>query len=174
MDVSGRVRGNAVATGTGRARLDHGPAPAGRVDRDDPAATPTATYARDEGYQEMSSRMSSIPRAAWAALAAVAVFFSGAQARAQGWGTIKGQVVFDGKDVPANEKATVDKDMAHCLSKGPILKNALIVNEKTKGVRWVLVWITDPKPVTPATVKFVPPIHPSLANPPKTVEIDQP
>jgi hypothetical protein len=94
-------------------------------------------------------------------------------ANAQGWGTVKGTVVLDpAVKAPANEKANVDKDQAHCLSKGPILKNELVVNPNNQGVRWVLVWLTDPKDARNA--KFVPPVHPSLKNPPKTVEIDQP
>lgn len=113
--------------------------------------------------------------AACAALAMAAVLFGQSEVRAQqGWGTIKGQVVFAGAKAPAPEKANVDKDTGHCLSKGDIYKNNLVVNEKNKGVRWVLVWITDPKPVTPASAKFIPPVHPSLKTPKKTVEIDQP
>ncbi len=92
-------------------------------------------------------------------------------ASAQGWGTVKGQVVFAGK-APEREKANVDKDTAHCLSKGDIYKDELVVNPKNNGVRWVLVWLADPKDARNA--KFVPPIHPSLKDPPKTVEIDQP
>lgn len=94
-----------------------------------------------------------------------------AAARAQGWGTLKGTVVFNGEP-PAPEKANVDKDQAHCLSKGDIFKNELVVNKKNKGVRWVLVWLTDPKDARNA--KFVPPIHPSLKDFKKVVEIDQP
>ncbi|MFO0876810.1 MAG: hypothetical protein U0840_05505 [Gemmataceae bacterium] len=94
-----------------------------------------------------------------------------AAARAQSWGTVKGTVVFDG-EAPAAEKANVDKDQAHCLENGPILTNDLVVNKKNKGVRWVLVWLTDPKDARNA--KFVPPIHPSLKEFKKTIEIDQP
>src|SRR2546421_472492 len=90
------------------------------------------------------------------------------QANADGWGTVKGKVVFAGGAAPAPEKANIDKDQAHCLSKGPIYKNDLVVNKKNDGVRWVLVWLTDPKSASNA--KFVPPIHPSLKNPPKTIE----
>jgi hypothetical protein len=90
---------------------------------------------------------------------------------AQSWGAIKGQIVFSGDKVPTPEKANVDKDQGHCLSKGAIYKNNLVVNEKNKGVRWVLVWITDAKKVDPS---FVPPIHPSLKKFKETIEIDQP
>jgi len=115
------------------------------------------------------------PGAACAALALSAAIFAAGAAQGEegaGWGTIKGQVVFAGDKVPANEKANVDKDKDHCLSKGPIYKNDLVVNKNNKGVRWVLVWLTDP--ANPKNAKFVPPIHPSLKNPKPTIEIDQP
>jgi hypothetical protein len=88
-----------------------------------------------------------------------------------GWGTVKGQVVFSGKTIPENAPANVDKDKDHCLSKGPILKNDLVVNPKNKGIRWALAWLTgvdDPKGLKPI------PIHPKLGTPDKPVELDQP
>lgn len=101
-----------------------------------------------------------------------ALFLVNSPAQAQGWGTIKGKVVWDGGDVPEPEKANVDKDQPHCLSKGAIFKDEIVVNKKNKGVRWVLVWLTDPK--TAKNPKFVPPIHPSLKEVKGPVEIDQP
>lgn len=113
----------------------------------------------------MRSRMSFV-----AGVAAVLVTATGLHAGEE-WGTLKGQVVFQGK-APANPPANVDKDQKPCLDKGPILKDELVVNAKNNGVRWVLVWLTDPK--TSANPKFVPPIHPKLKTPAKTVEVDQP
>ena len=98
-------------------------------------------------------------------------FTSANLARAEEWGTVTGQVVFGGGAAPANPPANVDKDKGHCLSKGPILKNDLVVNPKNKGVRYVLVWLTgvdDPKSLKPI------PIKPSLAKMEKSVTIDQP
>lgn len=89
---------------------------------------------------------------------------------AQEWGTLKGRVVWAGGDAPAVEKVKVDKDQDHCLSKGDIASEKYVVNSKNKGVRWVFVWLVDPKD---AKAKI--PVHPSLAEPSqKEVVIDQP
>ncbi len=116
------------------------------------------------------SRTSLRTSAALAALVVAGIAFA-SSARAE-WGTIKGQVVWAGGPIPKNESAKVDKDKAECLAKGDILKNKLVVNEKNKGVRWVLVWLADPKDARKVT--FTPKIHPLLKKPSKTVEIDQP
>jgi len=107
-----------------------------------------------------------------AALALAAVLFAPGVTQAEGWGTIKGQVVFGGSELPPNPPVDVNKDQAHCLSKGKILTDVLVVNPKNKGVRWVLVWLTDPSDSSKAA--WDKPIHPSLKTPKPTVEIDQP
>jgi hypothetical protein len=89
----------------------------------------------------------------------------------QGWGTVKGQIVFGGDKIPDNPPANVDKDKDACLSKGPILKNDLIVNKKNKGIRWALVWLTDENDAK--STKEIP-THPSLKKIAPKVEIDQP
>jgi hypothetical protein len=88
-----------------------------------------------------------------------------------GWGTIKGQVVLkDGVEVPKPVKLNVDKDMAHCLSKGNIFSEEWVVN-KNRGVRDVFVWLTP----DPTDRIGVPPIHPDLkAIKTKEVAFDQP
>jgi len=90
-------------------------------------------------------------------------------ARAEGWGTVKGQVVFDGP-VPERAKLVVNKDEKACLKNGPLYSEDYVVNPKTKGVRWVVVWLTDASdPKKPL------PIYPALKEvTPKTVELDQP
>jgi hypothetical protein len=89
-------------------------------------------------------------------------------AAAQGWANIKGQAVWAG-DPPAAAQIKVDKDQAHCLSKGAIVSDVLVVDPKTKGVKNVMVWLAPLK----AGDKL--PIHPSLKALPKDkVEIDQP
>lgn len=115
------------------------------------------------------SRTSLRTGAALAALVVAGIVFA-PSARAE-WGTVKGQVVWAGP-VPKNESAKVDKDKPACLAKGDILQNKYVINKKNKGVRWILVWLADPKDAR--NVKFIPKIHPLLKNPPKTVEIDQP
>jgi hypothetical protein len=103
-------------------------------------------------------------------LAALALTAAGARAAEdQKWGTIKGQVVYDG-DPPAAEKINVDKDQQHCLSKGPLFTQTWVVNPKNNGVRWAFVWLQD---VDGPGKKL--PVHPTLqAVPKEPVSIDQP
>ncbi len=72
---------------------------------------------------------------------------------------------------PVNGPANVDKDKGHCLSKGPILQNELVINAKSGGIRWALVWLTEAD--NPKSTKAIP-THPSLQKMAKAVEIDQP
>jgi len=109
--------------------------------------------------------------AAVAALALLAALCVAMPARAQGWGTVKGKVVFSGDTIPVNEKVVVAADKAHCESKGPIYRNQLVVNAKNKGVRYVLLWIGDPE--DSKNTAFTPPIHPLLQGAKDTV-VDQP
>ena len=63
-------------------------------------------------------------------------------ANAADWATVKGQVVFPaGKAIPKQAPLTVTQDKAHCLSKGPILDESVIVNPKNRGVKNVVVWL---------------------------------
>jgi hypothetical protein len=85
----------------------------------------------------------------------------------QKWGTVEGRVVWVEKKIPVNPPIP-----GVPAALGPVLKDTLVINPQTKGVRWVLVWLADPKDARNA--KFVPPIHPSLTNPPPSFEIDTP
>jgi len=88
---------------------------------------------------------------------------------ADGWGDVRGQVIWSGAAAPAKKEITPNKDQAHCLSKGPLISDELIVDAKTKGVKNVIVWLA----ALQAGDKL--PIHPNLAVVPKeTVVIDQP
>jgi hypothetical protein len=89
---------------------------------------------------------------------------------AQGWGTVKGQVVFPGEP-PARAKLDVNKDKDACLAKGPLYSEACIVNPKNKGVKNVVVWLLDP------SGKFAKklPVHPALKDAKLAdAELDQP
>jgi hypothetical protein len=87
----------------------------------------------------------------------------------QSWGNIKGKVVWDGATIPSPEPAKVDKDQAHCLAKGQLLKDELVIDPQTKGVKNVMVWLA------PVSAQDKLPVHPSLsAVPSKPVIIDQP
>jgi hypothetical protein len=93
-----------------------------------------------------------------------------AEAQQQGWGTIKGQVVWSGSDAPKRALLKVDKDQNDCLKNGPLLDDKLVVNPENKGVRWCLVYLMNEKGFD----KDIP-IHPKLkALKNKTVEMDQP
>lgn len=92
--------------------------------------------------------------------------------QAQGWGTIKGKVVFDGVVVPA--PAPLAGVIPACLANGPILAEKLVVDPKSRGVRWVMVWIAVENKDA-ADHAAVPPIHPALQKPDKLdVIVDQP
>jgi hypothetical protein len=92
------------------------------------------------------------------------------------WGTIKGQVVWGGKAIPARKEILVAADKAHCLLKNPtadpckgtILEEVLLINEKTKGILNAFVWLLN-------DVKNPLPIHPNLKKLPQNpMTIDQP
>jgi hypothetical protein len=86
------------------------------------------------------------------------------------WGTIKGQIVWDGGAIPEPKVLNVNKDQEHCLGKGPILSEDWVINKNNKGVRWTFVWLA-PEPGGSAKL----PVHPTLKDiPNKEVEIDQP
>jgi len=87
------------------------------------------------------------------------------------WGTIKGQVVWSGQAIPERKVVELkdSKDREHCLSKGPILSEELVVNPKNKGVRWAFVWL-EPEAGDPPLK-----VHPKLqAIQKKQLEVDQP
>jgi len=111
-----------------------------------------------------------------AALAALALTASGVTAAAADeWATVKGQVVFPkDKEIPKRNPLNVTQDKDHCLKDGAILDQSVIVNDKTRGVANVVVFLRpdskDPKAEFPADK-----IHPDDKNrKPAEVLIDQP
>jgi hypothetical protein len=85
------------------------------------------------------------------------------------WGAVKGRIVWGGEPIPKPQEINVNKDQEHCLAKGPLLGEELVVNDKNRGVRWVFVWLA-PEPGGPPLA-----IHPDLKEiKHKQVEIDQP
>lgn len=97
-----------------------------------------------------------------------ALGISSSALRADDWGNLKGTASYDG-EVPAKVTLNVDKDTAHCLSKGALSGDEWVVNAKNKGVRWVFVWLTPAQGGSPLK------IHPKLADVPKNdIVIDQP
>lgn len=90
------------------------------------------------------------------------------------WGTIKGQIVWGGGDIPERKPINVDKDVDHCKSKGDLLSEDWVVNKKNKGVRWTFVWL-DVNPPAKDQPKDKLPIHPDLQKIQQSdVTMDQP
>ncbi len=120
--------------------------------------------AKARALEEAAARQAAAERASFEARAAAE------DNKDAAWGTIKGRVVFGGDTVPERKQVNVTKDQEHCLSKGPLLSDELVVNKKNKGVRWAFVWLLPAKDGDPPL-----PVHPGLKEIKKTeVEIDQP
>jgi hypothetical protein len=106
-------------------------------------------------------------------LLAMAVVVPSALGQGAQWGTVKGRVVFDGKEVPTRPEiaaAAAVPACKLCAAAGKTLEDEWVVDPKTRGVRWVMVWLLDEsgnfnKPI---------PIHPKLKKPEPKVLLDQP
>jgi hypothetical protein len=89
---------------------------------------------------------------------------------AEPWGTVTGRVTWDGKELPNLPPLTVNADVAHCTSKGPIPDEKWVVNKDNKGVKNVFVWLVDAN-----DPKARLPVHPDLKEvKAKEVVMDQP
>jgi plastocyanin len=70
-----------------------------------------------------------------------------AAVKSEGWGTLKGQVVF-GSSAPGVEilveQGKAPKDPTVCAKEGPIKSERLVVDGATKGVKNVLVYLAKP------------------------------
>jgi hypothetical protein len=115
--------------------------------------------------------------AALAAVTGLAVLLVGDRpvqaAQKDKWGTIKGKVVFDGKPPAPGEVVGLKghMDEKHCRSEGALVTEDWVVDPKTNGVQWVLVWLAP----DPDSGEETLPIHPSLAKvPDKPAVTDQP
>jgi hypothetical protein len=88
----------------------------------------------------------------------------------QGFGSIKGRLVWAGDKAPEREVlkqvGKADRNPEVCAAKEPILDNELIVDPSTKGVRFAFVYVTAPKGDNPDARK-------ALLQKAPTVEIDQ-
>jgi plastocyanin len=77
---------------------------------------------------------------------------SPAPVAAGGWGTLKGQVTLTGTP-PApkvlEEKGKARKDPEFCAKDAPIMSDRVVVDEATKGLKNVLVYIPKPTAVNP-------------------------
>lgn len=75
------------------------------------------------------------------------------------WGAVKGRIVFAGKELPKPQPVEVKKDMEFCGKLAPH-DDSLVVDPKTRGIRWAVVWVRQPAAV-----------HPDLAKPSAPAEI---
>jgi plastocyanin len=98
-----------------------------------------------------------------------------ASAQPAAWVTLKGQVVLPAAvPVPKRAPLVVNQDGAHCLRDGPILDEKFVVNEKSRGIANVVVWLR-PDQMNPKAAFAANEIHPALASrKPADVVIDQP
>ncbi|HKI19012.1 MAG TPA: hypothetical protein VKA15_14085 [Isosphaeraceae bacterium] len=75
---------------------------------------------------------------------------SAAPVKAEGWGTLKGQIVFGGDPPKASvlaEQGKAAKNPEVCAKDAPILSERLVVDGATKGVKNVLVYLPRPTAV---------------------------
>jgi len=87
------------------------------------------------------------------------------------WGTIKGRIVWGGKDLPERVDLTPliqkNPDGPYCLKDGKVYDEKWVVDPKNRGLQWTFVWLSNGKDAVP--------IHPKLKKLAKdVVEIDQP
>ncbi|HYV34277.1 MAG TPA: hypothetical protein VE988_01150 [Gemmataceae bacterium] len=115
------------------------------------------------------------PLAGLLAVTGLLLIVSGrSEAQGQEWATVKGRIVWGGKELPPAKSIEVLVDKGHCLeanptadkAKGTIQDESILVNPKNKGLKNVFVYLYDPANKIP--------IHPNLVKFPPTVEIDQP
>jgi len=87
-----------------------------------------------------------------------------------GFGAIKGKLIWGGDQVPASEilvsKGTATKDPAICAATMNLVDHNLVVDPKTKGVKFAVAYLVKPKVENPEAVKEL------VTKFPK-VEIDQ-
>jgi hypothetical protein len=88
---------------------------------------------------------------------------------ADGWGNIKGRIVYNAPAAPAPEQLKVTANPQQCLANGNLFSEDLLVNKNGMGVKNVFVWLIPAPPAMNLA------IHPNLQKPPKNkVEMDQP
>jgi plastocyanin len=74
--------------------------------------------------------------------AAIGLTTRPADAQPAAGAALKGQVVFPaGKPIPKRDPLNVTQDKQHCLKDGNILDESVVVNEKTRGIKNVVVWM---------------------------------
>jgi plastocyanin len=76
--------------------------------------------------------------------------------KAEGWGTLKGTVVFGGAPPEAKiqeQQGKAQKDPEICAKTAPIMSERLVVDSATKGVKNVFVYLLRPSAINPEAKK---------------------
>lgn len=66
-----------------------------------------------------------------------------------GWGTIKGRLVWGLSELPKPRLVEITKDVEYCRQGGPIVDSRWEIDDKTKGINSVCVWLRRPARVHP-------------------------
>jgi hypothetical protein len=82
------------------------------------------------------------------------------------YGKVKGRLVWGGDNAPAPKPLDVNKDTNVCGKGGALVDRKLVVDPKTKGVKWGIAYIVNPKGANPGAVEELVKKHPN-------VELDQ-
>jgi plastocyanin len=85
--------------------------------------------------------------------------------KAEGWGTLKGKVVFSGTPTEAKvlqEQGKAAKDPTICAKSAPILSERLVVDSATKGVKNVFVYVQRPTAVNEDARKVAATLKPAF------------
>ena len=123
------------------------------------AKTNTGTSAPAAGSKAASSS------AAGASTGAAASGSGGATVKAEGWGTLKGKVVFGGTPPPQPVLQEVGKAIKNpevCAKDTPIMSERLVVNAGNKGVKNVFVYLQRPTAVNEDAKKAAASAHPDF------------
>jgi plastocyanin len=88
-------------------------------------------------------------RSSWLCLAALGLSLFAHEAVAQEFGTIKGRLVYGGSETPALQvleaKGKADKDPTVCAANAAIMDHMLVVDPKTKGIKFGVAYLVKPK-----------------------------
>jgi plastocyanin len=124
----------AALAGCGGQATDHGDA----IVVPDPTAVTTSTS---------SPKASGAPAASTPASTSSSSTTGSSPVTAEGWGTLKGHVVFGG-DAPTPkvlaDKGKAPKDPEVCAKDAPVLSERLVIDGASKGVKNVLVYLSKP------------------------------
>jgi hypothetical protein len=92
---------------------------------------------------------------------------SNALSPVEGWGSVKGQVIFGGAALPTPQKLNVVSDQNHCLAKGDLTDQTWMIDPQSKGVANIVAFILPER-----GEKL--PIHDSVKDMSNEYVLDQP